>query len=79
VFYAVLYNGLVATGGTYTLVASDMAKFSVSIGPSDFESFTWFSAVCVWLVSFLFFEPNIASPMFIRKDPINFSYYFPFI
>jgi hypothetical protein len=40
VFYAVLYNGLVATGGTYTLVASDMAKFSVSIGPSDFESFT---------------------------------------
>ena len=29
------------------------------------------------MISFLFFEPNIASPMYIRKDPINFSHYFP--
>jgi len=80
VCFSVYYNGLVATGGTYSLVASTMAKFSVSIGLSgfEFESLSWFSAVWL-LVVVLFLEPNIAWPMFIRKDPINFSYSFAFI
>jgi len=86
VFFAVYYNDFISisnlSGTAFSLVASTMAKLLVSIGISGlvFESFSWFSAVCVvWLLVVLFFEPNIASPTLIRKDPINFSYYYAFI
>lgn len=76
--FVVYYYDLVEAAGTYSLVASTMAKFSVSIGRSGFESFSSFCAVVLLLVV-LFLEPNIAWPMFIRNEPINFSYYLPFI